>query len=114
MIELLMESGFRALLLGLGGGLALKLVRVKNPHIELTVWSVVLCVALAMPALMQLATITMTISAPQAVPAFIAAFDLTTPLKAGASLRAAHAATPAPGTLAQIVIARTAVDWQGA
>lgn len=64
MIDLLIESAFRALLMGLVVGLALKLTRTKNPHVEMTVWSGVLGGALAMPALMQLSGSSLRISLP--------------------------------------------------
>jgi hypothetical protein len=57
MLALLIESALRLLLLGGAVWLGLKLLRVRNPHVQMTVWSVVLVASLAMPLLMRWVTV---------------------------------------------------------
>jgi hypothetical protein len=57
MLALLIESALRLLLLGGAVWLGLKLFRVRNPHVQMTVWSVVLIASLAMPVLMRWVTV---------------------------------------------------------
>src|SRR5213082_449067 len=57
MLALLIESALRLLLLGGAVWLGLKLLRVRNPHVQMTVWSVVLVASLAMPLLMRSVTV---------------------------------------------------------
>jgi BlaR1 peptidase M56/Domain of unknown function (DUF3471) len=57
MLALLIESALRLLLLGGAVWLGLKLFRVRNPHVQMTVWSVVLIASLAMPLLMRWVTV---------------------------------------------------------
>ena len=54
MIELLAESAVRTLLVAMVAGLAVKAVRLRNPHLEMAVWQGVLAAGIAMPGLMQL------------------------------------------------------------
>src|SRR5262249_29585689 len=51
MLRLLAEGALRSLVLGASVALVLKLLRVRNPHSQMTAWTVVLFAALAMPAL---------------------------------------------------------------
>jgi beta-lactamase regulating signal transducer with metallopeptidase domain len=57
MLALLIESALRLLLLGGAVWLGLKLFRVRNPHVQMTVWSVVLIASLAMPLFMHCVTV---------------------------------------------------------
>jgi len=69
MLWLLVDSALRSLVLGAAVWLGLRLVRVRNPEVELTAWTIVLAVALAMPLLMRIAVVT--IPARLAVPAAV-------------------------------------------
>jgi hypothetical protein len=51
MLELLAVSALRSMVFGGVVGLGLKLLRVRNPHMQMAAWTVVLVVSLAMPAL---------------------------------------------------------------
>lgn len=51
MLELLAASALRSIVFGGLTGLGLKLLRVRNPHIQMAAWTAVLAVSLAMPAL---------------------------------------------------------------
>jgi hypothetical protein len=53
MMAVLVEAGLRSLILALVAGLGLRLFRVRNAQIEMTVWITVLAASLAMPVLMQ-------------------------------------------------------------
>jgi hypothetical protein len=59
MVDLLLESALRSLALGGAVWLGLTLLRVRNPRTEMTAWTVVLAVAVAMPALMDRLTVTL-------------------------------------------------------
>lgn len=61
MLALLGESALRSLLLGGVVWIGLKLLRVKNPHVQMVSWTMVLLASLSMPVLMH--SITMTIPA---------------------------------------------------
>jgi bla regulator protein blaR1 len=50
-LELLAESALRSIMLGGAAWLGLTLMRVRNPHIHMTAWTVVLIVSMAMPLL---------------------------------------------------------------
>jgi beta-lactamase regulating signal transducer with metallopeptidase domain len=66
MLFLLLESALRAAGLALLVGLGLKLFRVRNPHVMLTAWTVVLCAALAMPVLVTVSPVTLVMPQVQA------------------------------------------------
>jgi TonB family protein len=51
-LEILMNSALRLLLLGVAIWLALRIARVRNPHVEALVWRMVLIASLALPALL--------------------------------------------------------------
>jgi BlaR1 peptidase M56 len=68
MLALLLEAALRSLLLGAAVWLGLKFLRVKNPHAQMTAWTLVLAASLMMPALMRLVTVTI----PDAPPAPLA------------------------------------------
>lgn len=59
MLALLAESALRCLLLGAAVWIGLKLLRVRNPHVQMTAWTLVLVASLAMPALMRVVTVTL-------------------------------------------------------
>jgi len=87
MVEILLISATRTLAFGLLVGLGLKLLRPRNPHVEMTAWIVVLAVSFAMPALMQWVRI------PVSQPAISA---LDGPLDIGPTLSAFDIAPTAP------------------
>src|ERR1043166_9881017 len=64
MLALLLESALRSLLLGGAVWVGLKLFRVRNPHVHMAAWTLVLVASLAMPALMRLVTVTIPAAAP--------------------------------------------------
>ncbi|MBO0752169.1 MAG: M56 family metallopeptidase, partial [Bradyrhizobiaceae bacterium] len=64
MVDLLLESALRSLALGGAIWLGLTVLRVRNPRVQMTAWTVVLAAALAMPVLMDRVTVTMPATAP--------------------------------------------------
>jgi hypothetical protein len=58
MLALLLESALRLLALGGVVWLGLRFLRVRNPHVEMTAWTVVLFASLSMPVLMRCVTVT--------------------------------------------------------
>jgi hypothetical protein len=68
MLAILAESALRSLLLGSAVWVGLNLLRVRNPHVHMTCWIMVLVASLSMPLLMHWATVTITL-APLPVPA---------------------------------------------
>jgi beta-lactamase regulating signal transducer with metallopeptidase domain len=67
MLAILVEAALRSLFLGTAVWVGLRLLRVRDPHVHMTSWAVVLVASLAMPLLMHWSTITLPV-APQAVP----------------------------------------------
>jgi hypothetical protein len=53
MLVQLLESSVRSVALGIAVWLALRILRVRNPHVQMTAWTAVLMASLAMPLLMQ-------------------------------------------------------------
>jgi hypothetical protein len=90
----LAESALRSLLLGGVVWIGLNLLRVRNPHVHMTSWIVVLAASLAMPLLMHWTTVTITmralpVPAPEtlwpvspALPEFQAPLDTLAPVAA--------------------------------
>jgi beta-lactamase regulating signal transducer with metallopeptidase domain len=62
-LAILAESALRSLLLGGVVWIGLNLLRVRNPHLHMTAWIVVLAASLAMPLLMHWTTVTVTLQA---------------------------------------------------
>ena len=120
MLALLLESALRSLLLGGAVWLGLKLFRVRNPHVQMTAWTLVLIASLAMPALMRLVTVTI----PAAAPAPLAQIIWPAPAVVPPALEGAQPAQPmlsAPSAAAHDaaarddtveVVARRAIDWR--
>ena len=63
MLAILAESALRSLLLGGVVWIGLNLLRVRNPHIHMTCWLMVLVASLSMPLLMHWATVSITLQA---------------------------------------------------
>jgi beta-lactamase regulating signal transducer with metallopeptidase domain len=74
MIELLVDAAVRSLVIGVAVGLALRVLRVRNPQIEMTAWITVLGAALAMPLLLRWPVLSLP-TAPITLPAEFPAFD---------------------------------------
>jgi beta-lactamase regulating signal transducer with metallopeptidase domain len=68
MLVLLLESSLRSVALGIAVWLALQILRVRNPHVQMTAWTAVLMASLAMPLLMQLPAPRLTVVIPRAAP----------------------------------------------
>jgi beta-lactamase regulating signal transducer with metallopeptidase domain len=62
-LAILAESALRSLLLGGVVWMGLNLLRVRNPHVHMMSWLVVLAASLAMPLLMRWTTVTITLQA---------------------------------------------------
>ena len=60
MLAILAESALRSLLLGGIVWIGLNLLRVRNPHVHMTSWLIVLAASLSMPFLMHWATVSIT------------------------------------------------------
>ena len=67
MLQVLAESALRSFLLGSTVWIGLNLLRVRNPHVQMTSWAMVLIASLSMPLLMHWMTVTITLE-PAAVP----------------------------------------------
>jgi hypothetical protein len=65
MMLMLVHAALHSLLLGVVTLLGLKLLRVKNPQVEITAWSIVLIAAVAMPLLMPLTRLTIPDAPPE-------------------------------------------------
>ena len=63
MLAILAESALRSLLLGGVVWIGLNLLRVRNPHVHMTSWAMVLVASLSMPLLMHWTTVTVTVDA---------------------------------------------------
>jgi hypothetical protein len=63
MLAILAESALRSLLLGSVVWIGLNLLRVRNPHVHMTSWVVVLVASLSMPLLMHWTTVSITLDA---------------------------------------------------
>jgi beta-lactamase regulating signal transducer with metallopeptidase domain len=121
MLALLAESALRSLLLGAAVWLGLKLLRVRNPHVQMTAWTLVLIASLAMPVLMRLVTITVADAPPSPLaqilwpapaaspPALDVALQPAQP-PVSADLPADHDAAAPPAS----AVAWPSVDWRTA
>jgi hypothetical protein len=67
MLAVLAESALRSFVLGSIVWIGLNLLRVRNPHVHMTSWAMVLIASLSMPLLMHWMTVTITLE-PSAVP----------------------------------------------
>jgi hypothetical protein len=67
MLGLLAETALRSMALGAFACLGLKLMRVRHPQLQMTVWTVVLLVSLTMPILTPWMTIPLPLAAPRTV-----------------------------------------------
>jgi hypothetical protein len=107
MLTILAESALRSLVLGSAVWVGLNLLRVRNPHVQMTSWVMVLVASLSMPLLMHWTNVTVTLDAlpvptPQA--SWSAAGPLSEPL---------HASLPPDpgGPVAAAGRGHAAVDW---
>lgn len=74
MVEILANTAMRLLLLGAATWLTVRIIRVRNPHVEVLVWRMVLLAGLALPALLYL----------RLAPSFTTSFELPMIVAAGA------------------------------
>ena len=63
MLTVLAESALRSVLLGSVVWMGLNLFRVRNPHMHMTSWVMVLVASLSMPLLMHWTTVSITVDA---------------------------------------------------
>ena len=63
MLAILAESALRSLVLGSVVWAGLNLLRVRNPHMHMTSWAMVLVASLSMPLLMHWTTVTVAVAA---------------------------------------------------
>jgi hypothetical protein len=124
MLALLLESALRSLLLGAAVWLGLKLFRVRNPHVLMTAWTLVLVASLAMPALMRLVTVTIPAApptplaqiiwpAPAIAPPVIEGAPMAEgPIPSAPAAPAHEASAPSDATIG--VRAHRGLDWQTA
>ena len=61
MLAILAESALRSFVLGSIVWIGLNLLRVRNPHVHMTSWAMVLIASLSMPLLMHWMTVTITL-----------------------------------------------------
>jgi beta-lactamase regulating signal transducer with metallopeptidase domain len=64
MLSLLLEAALRSLLLGATVWFGLKMLRVRDPRVQMTAWIVVLFASLTMPAMMRWAVVTVPSASP--------------------------------------------------
>src|SRR6516162_5173212 len=83
MLAQLLEAALRSLVLGGAVWLSLKCLRVQNPQVRMTAWTVVLAVSLSMPLLMHWATVTIPTYLPSPDTTFAAAATPSTSLPTG-------------------------------
>jgi hypothetical protein len=103
MLPIILEAAMRSLALGLAIGLAVKLLRVTNPHIQMAIWQSVLAVSLLMPFLIGWASFPVSapgLPLPETLPADMVAFFATPSLPAVPTGAAAAPIAP--------------IDWRGA
>jgi hypothetical protein len=121
MLALLAESALRSLLLGGAVWVGLKLLRVKNPHVQMTAWTMVLLASLAMPGLMRLVTVTVAEAPPPLarimwpapaapVPAIEPAPEPARTPPAAVLAAETRAAAPSPGPTTNAAERR--IDWR--
>src|SRR5437667_6411198 len=63
MLAILAEAALRSFMLGSVVWLGLRLLRVRNPHVHMTSWIMVLVASLAMPLLMHWTTVSIMVDA---------------------------------------------------
>jgi hypothetical protein len=81
MLTILAESALRSLLLGSAVWVGLNLLRVRNPHVHMTCWIMVLVASVLMPVLMHWTTLTIALEPlPLALPAPENLWPLQTPM----------------------------------
>ena len=80
MIATLAEAALRSLVLGGVVWFGLNLFRVRNPHVHMTAWVVVLLASLAMPFVMHWPTVTITrLPSPVSVPVWVVSVPAGSP-----------------------------------
>ncbi len=96
MLAILAEAALRSLLLGSAVWVGLKFLRLRNPHVHMTCWVMVLVASLAMPLLMHWTTVTISRdSLPMPAPESLWPIGSPSPEPLPASLSPDPAAPPA-------------------
>jgi beta-lactamase regulating signal transducer with metallopeptidase domain len=98
MLEVLLNSAVRLLLVGAAAWLLLRILRARNPHIEALVWRMILLAGLALPVLLYWGM----------APSFTSTLELPSVISAGAAPASPVTATPGgwpAGPLASIYLA---------
>ncbi|MBA2399689.1 MAG: antirepressor regulating drug resistance protein, partial [Bradyrhizobium sp.] len=80
MLTILAESALRSLALGSAVWVGLHLRRIRNPHVHMTSWVMVLVASLAMPLLMHWTTVTVILDALPVLPTTEAPWSAAGPL----------------------------------
>src|SRR5258708_35897743 len=114
MLAILAESALRSLLLGSVVWIGLNLLRVRNPHVHMTSWVLVLVASLSMPLLMHWATVSVTLDA-LPVPATESLWPANNPLTDSLTEPLRSSLPSDPGMPVAIGRAsRAAVNWLAA
>jgi beta-lactamase regulating signal transducer with metallopeptidase domain len=107
MLTILAEAALRSFVLGGVVWLGLSLFRVRNPHVHMASWTVVLAASLAMPLLMQWARVTITLQPlPMPAPAHVWPSEMSLPDMLGTSL---SSEVGIPSTIRGV--SHSPVDW---
>jgi beta-lactamase regulating signal transducer with metallopeptidase domain len=109
MLAILAESALRSLVLGSIVWVGLNLLRVRNPHVHMTSWAMVLAASLLMPLLMHWTTVTITLDslpAPSPEQLWPARIPLPEPLSPSFP---SESGTPGVAGIANV----EAVNWWG-
>jgi TonB family protein len=84
MLEILVSAAVRMLLVAAAAWVMLRIVRIRNPHVEAVVWRMLVLAGLALPVLLYW----------RLAPSFATSFELPTIVAAGADRAATSAASP--------------------
>jgi hypothetical protein len=110
MLAVLAESALRSLLIGSVVWAGLNLLRVRNPHLHMTSWLMVLAASLSMPLLMHWTTLTLTLDPlPVLEPKNLWPVSAPLPEPLRSSLPSGFDVSAARGELGQI---SQAIDWR--
>jgi len=111
MLAILAESALRCLILGSVVWIGLNLLRVRNPHVHMTSWVMVLVASLSMPLLMHWTTVSVTLDA-LPVPAPESLWPASNPLPGPLTEPLPSSLPPDPGTpVASVGAGHAVVDW---
>jgi hypothetical protein len=114
MLAFLAEAALRSMALGIVAWLALKLMRLRHPHLQMTVWTAVLVISVTMPILMP--WMKLTIPRPPAAPTTVRVTWVDLPgVTTQPPLRQAHVGVPAaPAQVSAATAPSFRSEWQWA